>query len=115
MNVIDMKMTVYGGGNYIDAPINWLQSWGATARNETDCWREVFNLKGFTWDNRVDPKKLWLQAQTGSFSNDMHTMEKYALENGLYTFAPVVALWDSQRGITVTGSGVSSWIDQVGG
>lgn len=111
-SIIDMKRVLYGGGNLTDGEFAWLGSWGGTAPNLTDRWIEVLSAYGYTQNNIVDKKIAWLKVQTGNQSNNYTDLQKYALENGLYTFLPTPTLHlDPTAGITLNSGDVSSWID----
>lgn len=115
---MDFSTLLGGTGQTTSDFITWLKTWGATSNNYVDAWREVLIAKGYdsVSDDFNGMYRAWLFSQTGfSEADDMSIpdLENYAIKNGLYTFAPAVALYDGNRGVTVTGSGVSTWTDQI--
>lgn len=113
----DLKVVVYQNQSIEDGEIDYLQSWGSTSTSSDpdDHWEQVLIAKGYNSKSEDvrDMQVEWLQTQTGLTTNNWWDLQCYAFENGLYTFAPVVALFDGNRGIEITGSGVSTWTDQI--
>jgi hypothetical protein len=103
--MIDWK-TLGGKTNVVDGENAFLSAWGY------DSWDEALDDYGATGTTTLDKYINWLQSQTGLTHKKTIDLQNYAVANGLFTFAPTVALYDGSRGVTVTGSGVSSFVDQ---
>lgn len=106
--ILERWKKLTGESNYVDGVKAFLSNWGYST------WDEALDGYGASGSTTLDKYISWLRSQTG-LPNTTPTidLEDYAYKNGLYTFAPAVALYDGNRGVTVTGSGVSTWTDQI--